>query len=161
MNCLPHKCVLFAQSTKIGKHDNKAIHSNWHAHLDDSTPCWNIMCLWNTDHARSAWVWLGSFEGFNSFYVPLTIFLSYHYLEAGDIQSLKSKWRDPRGLALQAKVLTTPPLSIWCPKWHVRWSPRAYMSLELNFLLSQPQVHSLQSHFALVLWPWQLMHKQR
>ena len=27
MNFEPHKCVIFVQSTKIGTHENKAIHS--------------------------------------------------------------------------------------------------------------------------------------
>ena len=28
-NCEPHECVIFFQSTKIGTHENKAIHSTW------------------------------------------------------------------------------------------------------------------------------------
>ena len=28
-NFEPHKCVIFVQSTKIGTHKNKAIHSIW------------------------------------------------------------------------------------------------------------------------------------
>ena len=36
-NFEPHECVIFAQSTKIGTHENKAIHSKlwtWSAVLD-------------------------------------------------------------------------------------------------------------------------------
>ena len=28
-NFEPHECVIFVQSTKIGNHENKAIHSSW------------------------------------------------------------------------------------------------------------------------------------
>ena len=28
-NCEPDECVIFVQSTKIGTHENKAIHSIW------------------------------------------------------------------------------------------------------------------------------------
>ena len=28
-NFEPHECVIFIQSTKIGTHENKAIHSSW------------------------------------------------------------------------------------------------------------------------------------
>ena len=31
-NFEPHKCVIFVQSTKIGSHENKAIHSSCQQH---------------------------------------------------------------------------------------------------------------------------------
>ena len=52
-------------------------------------------------------------------YVALAIFQPYRDLEAGDNQSLKSKWQDgesnPGPLAVQAKSLSTiPPLLLQC-----------------------------------------------
>ena len=52
-NFEPHECLIYLKSTKIGTHENKAIHSIWHAYstndaLSNDTKVNDIVTLTST-----------------------------------------------------------------------------------------------------------------
>ena len=51
-NFEPHECAIFVQSTKIGTHENKAIHSS---NFDKDS---NFGSIWTVVLTLKIWIWL-------------------------------------------------------------------------------------------------------